>query len=91
MSTDLVKKRMELLAMAADQRNEIAGQLERYRDFARIIEKGFSLYRAILPYKFLVFAGALGFVIARPRRLLHLARYGWSLYKLVRSVRRLLT
>lgn len=90
MPTERETRRNELVSIAATQRNEIANQLEQYRDVARIVETGFSLYRAVLSHKILVIAGLIGFTLARPRRVLRLAGYTWSLYKLVRSARRLL-
>lgn len=90
MPTNLVKKHTELVAMAAAQRKEIADQLAPYRDVARIVEKGYTFYRILLPYKLLFVAGITGFAIARPRRVLRFVSYGWSLYKMLRSAQRLL-
>ena len=85
---EIQRHRGKLIERARAQRETVRSLLDNQRDTFWMVDRGIALGKLIAARKGPILAVALGFAIVQPRRALRLTLRAWSLFRLVRKVRR---
>lgn len=88
---ELAERRATLVERAATQRTDLSQRLAPWQGALGVVDQGVAAVRYIRNHPELLAAAVAFAVVIRPRRVVSLLQRGWTLWRMVRVVRRRLT